>query len=121
VQVDNLEPRWNQALESTIWYKLLTMLFKFCHNSAVKFNLRLFYKLALMLAAWVTPPRALPVPRRGRLLGRAVQVDPIKPVMKAPGSLHLTLRRDRPVSNVAFNFDLRAYSWARWMRWASGA
>ena len=28
-----------------------------------------YLKLALMLAAWVAPPRAMPVPRRGRLLG----------------------------------------------------
>jgi hypothetical protein len=35
--------------------------------------------------------------------GRAVQVDPIKPVLKAPGSILLKQRCDGPLSNVAFN------------------
>jgi hypothetical protein len=47
------------------------------------------------------------------MLGRAVQVDPIKPKMKAPGSMLLKLRCDEPPSNFAFKFNFRRYSWAR--------
>jgi hypothetical protein len=41
---------------------------------------------------------------------RAVQVDPIKPTLKAPGSKRLKLRYDEPLSKFAFNFNLRRYS-----------
>jgi len=40
-------------------------------------------------------------------LGRAVRVDPIKPMLKAPGSKRLKLIRDEPLSNLAFKFKLR--------------
>jgi len=45
-------------------------------------------------------------------LGRAVQVDPITPVLKPPGSgsMLLKLRCDGPLSNVAFNFISRRYT-----------
>jgi hypothetical protein len=49
-------------------------------------------------------------------LGRAVQVDPVKPVLEAPGTILLKLSCDGPLSNVAFRFNLRRHSWARW-RW----
>jgi hypothetical protein len=39
-----------------------------------------------------------------------VQVDPIKPTLKASGTKPLTLRSDEPLSNVAFNFNLRSYN-----------
>jgi len=42
--------------------------------------------------------------------GRVVQVDPIKPVLKAPGSQRLRLRCDILLSNYAFKFNLRRYS-----------
>jgi hypothetical protein len=45
--------------------------------------------------------------------GRAVQVDPIKPTLKAPGSMHSILRYDGPVSNFAFKFNLCRYSEVR--------
>ena len=47
-------------------------------------------------------------------LGRAVQVDPIKSTLKASGTNRLTLlvQSDGPLSNVAFNFNLRRYKWA---------
>jgi len=48
--------------------------------------------------------------RAGMSRGRAVQVDPVRPMLKAPGSVHLTLRYDGPVSNFAYNFILRRYS-----------
>ena len=48
---------------------------------------------------------------RGRLyLGRAVQVDPIKPTLKAPGTTRLKLQYDGPLSKFAFKFNLRQYN-----------
>jgi len=41
--------------------------------------------------------------------GRAVQVDPMKPVLKAPGTKRLKLECDEPLSNLAFDFNLRRY------------
>jgi len=38
-----------------------------------------------------------------------VQVDPIKPTLKAPGTNLLTLKCDEPLSTFAFNFNLRRY------------
>ena len=42
-----------------------------------------------------------------RLLGRAVQLEPMKPVLKAPGSMLLKLSYDGPLSNFASTFNLR--------------
>jgi len=44
-----------------------------------------------------------------RQTGRAVQVDPIRPVLKAPETVLFKLRCDGPLSNVAFKFNLRRY------------
>ena len=38
-----------------------------------------------------------------------MQVDPIKPKLKAPASMHLKLRCDGQVSNFAFKFKMRRY------------
>ena len=38
-----------------------------------------------------------------------MQVDPIKPVLKAPGTEHLILKYDQPLSNFAFKFNMRRY------------
>ena len=38
-----------------------------------------------------------------------VQVDPIKPMVKASGTKRLMLKYDQPLSNVAFTFNLRRY------------
>jgi hypothetical protein len=51
------------------------------------------------------PPR--PKLARGRFLGKAVQVDPIKPVLKAPGIKHSKAKYDELLSNAAFEFNLR--------------
>ena len=48
--------------------------------------------------------------RRRRATGRAVQVDPIKPALKAPGTMRLKLIYDEPLSTFAFNYNLRRYS-----------
>jgi len=41
--------------------------------------------------------------------GRAVQVDPFKPTLKAPGTKRLKLKHDKLVSSFAFIFNLRRY------------
>ena len=38
-----------------------------------------------------------------------MQVDPIKPTLKPPGTKHLKLKRDVLLSSFAFIFDLRRY------------
>ena len=45
-------------------------------------------------------------------MGRAVQVDPIEPALKAPGSKRLKLKCDHLRSSFAFKFNLRRYIWA---------
>jgi len=42
-------------------------------------------------------------------LGRVVQVDPIKPTLKVPGTKRLKLKYDEHVSDFAFKFNLRRY------------
>ena len=44
-------------------------------------------------------------PRRGR----AVQIDPIKPKFKAPGTKRSKLKSDELLSNFAFKTNLRRY------------
>jgi hypothetical protein len=39
-----------------------------------------------------------------------VQVDPIKPMLKAPGIEPLKLKCDKPLSNFTFKFNLRRYN-----------
>jgi len=48
--------------------------------------------------------------RRGVLRGRAVQVDPIKPTLKAPGTKRLKVQYDEPLLTFAINFSLRRYN-----------
>jgi len=52
-------------------------------------------------------PRAVPEDAE---LGKAVQVDPIKPVLKAPGTMRLNLRDGKLLSRFAFEINLRRYS-----------
>jgi len=47
------------------------------------------------------------------MLGKAVQVDPIKPTLKAPGTKPLKLNHYESPSNVAFQYNLRRYSSCR--------
>ena len=42
--------------------------------------------------------------------GMVVQVDPIKPIFKLPGTKRLTLECDEPLSKYAFKFKLRRYT-----------
>ena len=53
-----------------------------------------------------------PADPRARALGRAVQVVPIKPTLKPPGTKRLKLKYDELLSNFAFNFNLRRYTWS---------
>jgi len=39
-----------------------------------------------------------------------VQVDPIKPTFQAPGIQLMKLKCDKPLSKLAFIFDLRRYT-----------
>ena len=39
-----------------------------------------------------------------------MQVDPIKPTLKAPGSKRLKLKYDELLSSFGFNFNLRHYT-----------
>ena len=39
-----------------------------------------------------------------------MQVDPIKPTLKAPGTKRLKLKYDNLPSKIAFNFDLLRFS-----------
>ena len=39
-----------------------------------------------------------------------MQVDPIKPTLKAPGTKRLKLKYDKMLSNIAFKFNLRRYT-----------
>ena len=48
-----------------------------------------------------------------------MQVEPMKPVLKAPGIERLKLKHDRPLSNFAFNFNLRRYTAAWRTEWAA--
>ena len=42
--------------------------------------------------------------------GRAVQVDPMKPKLKPPGTKRLKLEYDGLLSNFGFKFNLRRYT-----------
>jgi hypothetical protein len=47
-------------------------------------------------------------------LGWAVQVRPIKPMLKLPGTTRLKLGYEEPPSDSAFKFNLRRYTRASW-------
>jgi len=49
-------------------------------------------------------------PGPGRRHGGAVQVDPIRPKLKAPGTKRLKLKYDKLLSRFAFKFKLRHYT-----------
>jgi len=64
--------------------------------------------------------RARPLQQLGRVLpvhrnadeapGRAVQVDPIKPTLKAPGTERLKLKHEELLSHFGYKFKMRRYS-----------
>ena len=73
-------------------------------SSALKFNLRR-YTLEVRGAFFTLFSGEL------KILGRAVQVDPMKPSLKAPGTNRLKVKYDDPLSNFPFIFNLRCYTW----------
>ena len=76
---------------------------KLLSNFAFNFNLRRY-------RGDDTEARGQEARPGAELRGRAVQVDPMKPRLKAPGTMLLKLRYDEPHSNFAFNFNLRLYN-----------
>jgi hypothetical protein len=80
---------------------------------AFKFNLRR-YSLVLHLHR---PPHHF---RGAGFHGRSVQVDPMKPTLKAPGTKRLKLEHDVLLSSFAFNFNLRRYTMVSCCRPAGG-
>jgi hypothetical protein len=71
-----------------------------------------YVNLALLPGEWAPELGAAAVFHglKTSLPGRAVQVDPIKPTLKAPQSERLILQYDEPPANFAFTFNLRRYS-----------
>jgi len=61
------------------------------------------------LAGGDLQPRRAARDHRALRQGRPVQVDPIKPTCKPPGTKRLKLNDDESLSNFAFNFKLRCY------------
>jgi hypothetical protein len=47
-----------------------------------------------------------------RALGRALQLDPIKPTLKAPGTKRSKLECNGLLSTFGFEFSLSRYSWS---------
>ena len=48
-----------------------------------------------------------------------MQVVPIKPTLKAPGTKRLKLKYDATLSNFAFKFNLRRYTVGALRAWAA--
>jgi len=88
----------------------------FCHlfvtetppNSSHKKVLTLSRKVGTRVMPYTKP--AAHVRHEPRQPDRVVQVDPIKPTLKAPGTNLLTLKYVESVSTFAFNFNLRRYN-----------
>jgi len=72
----------------------------------VKTAFKFFFQLQLA-------PLQPGVPRWTEKQGRAVQVDPMKPMLKALGTKRLKLWHDEPPSTFAFKFNLRRYTKAQ--------
>ena len=51
------------------------------------------------------------VRRKHEVLGRAVKVDPMKPMLKPPRTKHLKLKCDVLLSTFALKFNMRHCSW----------
>ena len=60
----------------------------------------------------MVPPGGDEQPAEEPAPGKAVQVDPITPTLKAPGINLLKLKYDKPLSKFDFKFNLRRYSQA---------
>jgi len=109
VQVDPIKPtlkaRGTECLK--LVYEELLSIFAF------NFSLRRYSKVLHLHR----PPHHC---RRAGFHGGEVQVDPMKPVLKQPGTERLNLECDEPLSNFAFNFNLRRYTMVSCCRPAGG-
>ena len=83
----------------------MTNCFQVCFNFAFNFNLPRYSQRHGEGGQKCEPCSRGRVRRRGE----AVQVDPIKPTLKAPGSERLKLKCDEPLSKFAFKFNWRRY------------
>jgi len=74
-------------------------------------RLKLTYDKLLSTFAFNSNLRRYRMVRRPRAAqhGEAVHVEPINPVLKAPGTKRLKLEHDELLSSVAFSFNLRCY------------
>ena len=84
--------------------KWLSISFHFCFQ----------IQLAPLHHGWATDPRRPNREARGRFLrsdrhGKAVQVDPMNPILKGPGVKRLKVKSDQLLSEFAFNFSFRRY------------
>jgi len=91
VQVDPVKPTLNAPGSKCLKLDHEKLLSNFAFN----FNLRRYVQHRLLLHT---------------AQGEAVQVDPIKPTLKAPGSERLKLKCDILLSACAFNVNLRRYT-----------
>jgi len=97
----------NQKLKAPGTKRLKLKCDKMLPNYAFKFNLRRYDAAA----GGAGPPRAFT--RAGRhapVQGGAVQVDPIIPTLKEPGTERSKLKHEDLLSNFGFKFNLRRYS-----------
>ena len=60
-------------------------------------------------------PLLLGAPKQRRALGKAVQADPVKPTLKAPGIELSKLKYDESLTTFAFKFNLRRYKWDKYI------
>ena len=74
----------------------------------IKYNLQSCCQVLLLISNCTRTARG--GARTVRRSGGAVQVDPIKPTLKAPGIKLLKLEYDNPLSKFAFKINLRRYS-----------
>jgi hypothetical protein len=104
VQVDRDKPKLKLPRTKRLKLKCDQTAFKFCFQ----FELAPLHPGGVSAAAH----------SGGGQLGRTVQVDPMKPTLKAPVSMLLKLRYDGPVSSFAFKFNLRRHNsaWRKYFK-----
>jgi len=95
VQVDTLKPTLKAPKSKHLKLEHEKML----SNCAFKVNLRRYITPATSgMFVWID-------------LGGALQVDPIKPKLKLPGTKRFKVTCDMLLSTSAFKFNLRRYTW----------
>ena len=98
VQVESMKPKLKPPGTQRLKLKWETLLSKY----AFKFNLRRYI--------WGAQQQVEQGETRTRSpCGRAVQIDPIEPTLKAPGTKRLKLKCHDLLLNCGFKFSLRRY------------